>query len=120
MAANYNMVVNQGEDFIIKLLIKDESGVPVDISNDTFQGQIRERYDSPNVAASFSFEFGQNTGEVYVKLSNTVTAAIPVQASSQSNKRPSTEFVYDIEQTKSGIKTRILEGIVAVSANVTK
>lgn len=120
MAAIYNMAVNQGEDFIIKLLIKDESNNPVDISTNTFSGQIRERYDSANVAASFSFEFGQHTGEVYVKLTNAVTAAIPVQASSQSNKRPTTEFVYDIEQTKSGVKTRILQGIVSVSANVTK
>lgn len=120
MAAQYNFSINQGEDFLIKLVIKDENKNPVDISQDTFEGQIREKYDSNSVAASFSFELGSETGEVFVKMSNTVTAAIPCAAATNSNKRPSTEFIYDIEQTKSGIKKRILEGIVVVSPNVTR
>lgn len=120
MAANYNMSINQGEDFIIKLLIKDDLGNAVNISSYTFDGQLREKYDSSSIAATFTFEFGQNTGEVFVKLSNQVTAAIPCAPATNSNKRPQTEFIYDIEQTKDGIKTRILQGIASVSPNVTR
>jgi hypothetical protein len=53
-------------------------------------------------------------------MSNVVTAAITCTPATNSNRRPLTEFIYDIEQTVSGVKTRILEGIVTVSPNVTR
>lgn len=119
-AAKYNMVVNQGEDFVMQITIKDQSGVPVSLVGSTFEGQLRSKYDSNVVAASFSFELGSDPGTLLVKMSNAVTAAIPTEAATTANKRPLTEFIYDIEQTKAGVKTRILEGIVSVSPNVTR
>lgn len=122
-AASYNMTVNQGEDFDLQIIIKDETGTPINLTGSTYAGQIRDKYDSSSIAASFSFTLGNqitDPGLLNVTMANTVTAAIPCKPATATDKRPITEFIYDIEQTKAGLITRILEGIVAVSPNVTR
>lgn len=120
MGAVYNMNVNQGEDFQLHLLIKDQTGTVIDISTDTFSGQIREKYDASSVVGSFSFENGEDTGSLIVKISNSVTSSFPCRPGTTQERRPITEFIYDIERNSDGIITRILEGSVFVSPNVTR
>ena len=91
------MVINQGEDFIMQIIIKDQDGNPISLTGSTFEGQLRSKYDSSTIAGSFSFEFGSNTGTLLVKMTNSVTAAIPCLPATENNKRPFTEFIYDIE-----------------------
>lgn len=120
MGATYDMYINQGENYAIQLVIKDQAGDPIDITGDTFEGQIRDKYDASSIAATFVFENGPSTGSLFVKLSSEATGDIPCAPGTMQNKRPVTEFVYDIERHSSGAVTRILEGSAFVSPEVTR
>jgi hypothetical protein len=122
-AANYNITLNQGEDFELRLVIKDETGTPINLTGKSYAGQIRDKYDSSSVAANFSFQLGNQVtdpGLLVVKMTNYESSQIPCKPATPLNKRPITEFVYDIEQNSGGSIIRILQGIVSVSPNVTR
>lgn len=123
-AAPYNIVMNQGEDFELQLNIKDSSGVLVNLTGYTYAGQIREKYDSSSIVASFTYTLANQTtnpGVVFIRISHTNTSLIPCLPATPSNRRPITEFIYDLEETKpDSTVTRILEGVVSVSPEVTK
>lgn len=118
----YNFTINQGSDWSLKLLVKDSFGLPVNLTGHFFQGQIREKYDSADSVADFSFVIANqvtNPGEIDVFLTNAQTAAIPTLPATVKNKRPAIDYIYDIEQTDGSLqKTRILEGIIRVVPSV--
>lgn len=123
-AAQYNMNVNQGEDFELQIIIKDDTGTPIDLTGNSYAGQIRKEYDSSSVAANFVCTIGDqitDPGLLFVRLPNSTTSAIPCDPATEENPRPVTKFIYDLEETKPDLTiTRILEGIVNVSPNVTR
>lgn len=110
MAGSLDLTIEQGATFSRTITIKDASNVAVDISTDTFAGQIRKRPQSGEVEASFSFTItdGPN-GEVTATISATDTAAMDTG-----------DFVYDMEWTSGSTVTRLLEGTATVSAEVTR
>lgn len=110
MAGNLDLTIEQGTTFERTITIKDASDVAVDISTDSFAGQIRKRPQSGTVEASFTFTVtdGAN-GEVTATISATDTAAMDTG-----------DFVYDIEWTSGSKVTRLLEGTASVTAEVTR
>ena len=110
MAGNLDLTIEQGTTFERTITIKDASDVAVDISTDSFAGQIRKRPQSGTVEASFTFTItdGAN-GEVTATISATDTAAMDTG-----------DFVYDIEWTSGSKVTRLLEGTASVTAEVTR
>lgn len=120
MAVNRNFKIYQGSTFTKTVKFCDSSYQPIDISLWTFLGQIRTRYDALSVVESFNFTNGGATGELTFYLSATETAAIPVDASVNVNKRE-TDYCYDIEYTKPDTTVkRFYEGIISVSPEVSK
>ena len=115
-AGKYNISMDQGATFQLKLTIKGgDPAVPLDITSWTFAGKIRKSYNTPELAA-FSFDIQDqitNTGEVVISMSSADTGAIPAEA-------PTSNYVYDIEATNGGSVTRILQGAVSFSAEITK
>lgn len=122
--AVYNFQLNQGDDFELILQIKDANGTLFDLTGYTYKGQIKDKYDSKTTVASFNFTIANQVlekGKVYVRLTNEQTAAIPTPAAKGANRRPMAEYIYDITETNPDHSiTRILEGIITVSPNVTK
>lgn len=122
--AIYNMSINAGEDFYLTLVIKDSLGVLIDLTGKTFAGQIREAWDSVDPSATFVCTVSNQTtnkGEVVIKLPHTQSNLMPFTGSKNANKRPTTDFIYDIEQTDlSGDVTRILQGTATFSPQVTR
>jgi hypothetical protein len=122
-AVTYNFTLNQGDDFDFTITIK-ANNEPIDLSNYSFAGQIREKYDSNEIVASFVCTKANQTtskGVITFSLTNQQTSAIPCLPSSKANRRPVSEFIYDIEQTDADDKiSRILEGVVLVSPGVTR
>ena len=110
MAGNLDLTIEQGATFSRTITIKDDSNVAVNITSDTFAGQIRKRPQSGSVEASFTFTVtdGAN-GEVTATISATDTAAMDTG-----------DFVYDIEWTSGSTVTRLLEGTASVTAEVTR
>ncbi len=125
MATNvFNFVVNQGEDVEIQIYIKDKNKQKIDITDYLYRGQIREKVDATTVIASFTCVIADqrtDKGLVYARLSNQTTSGMKLAKASTTNRRPLTDFIYDIEQVDpSGVITRTLEGVITVSPEVTK
>lgn len=109
MAIKANLFVDQGATYATKLVVADPNGTPVDLTGYTAAAQIRKHYTSSN-AVSFSVSITPSTGSVVLNLSANSTANLVAG-----------RYVYDVELTDgSGRISRIIEGIVTVSPNVTR
>jgi hypothetical protein len=109
MAIKANLFIDQGTTYATKLVLNDADGVPVNLTGFSAAGQIRKHYSSSN-AVSFSITLSPSTGTVVLDLSANTTANLVAG-----------RYVYDVELTDtSGRISRIIEGIVTVSPNVTR
>lgn len=109
--AKANIVIDQGTDFSTTITVRDVDGDIKDLSNHTGFGQIRKNYLS-STAYDFDivFQTPTSSGQVTLKMSRDVTEKI----------EPG-RYVYDVELTDNNdIRTRLVEGIVTVTPQVTK
>lgn len=109
--ATHDITIQQGATFAKTLTIKDDSDNPIDISTDSFRGQVRKKYTSTEIEATFTMAItdGPN-GLVSWSLTPTETAAMG-----------SGRWVYDIEWVKAdGNVVRILEGVADTTPEVTR
>ena len=109
--AIHDISLKQGETWSKVLTFKDDSDVVINVTNDTFRGQVRKHHSSTDIQATFSFTItdGPN-GVVSWTLSATDSAACS-----------SGNLVYDIEWVKqNGDVTRILEGVADCTPEVTR
>jgi len=108
MATKANLVIDQGTTFSTIITVADAEGVALDLSNYTGAAQMRKHYSSSN---SFSFTiYVANTGTVTLSMSANTTANIT-----------SGRYVYDCEITSNtGVVSRIAEGIITVTPEVTR
>lgn len=108
MAIKTNIIVDQGTDFITSINVADTDGESVPLSGYTGAAQFRKHYNS-----STSYAFDVNVyanGEVSMGLSANVTSLIPAG-----------RYVYDCELTSpQGVKSRLVEGIVTITPQVTR
>jgi len=122
-AANLNILIEQGSTYSRLLTFKDSNGSAINLTGYSFSGQVRSRYDSNSVIASFTFTLANqttNTGEVTVSIPSSTTALIPVDASS-SVAHTTTAYTYDMELTDTtGAVSRFLQGVANVSPEVTR
>lgn len=114
MAAVYvnNLVINSGSDFSQSFTLEGSfNNSPLDLTGYGINAQMRKWSGSP-VAITFETLIGQpfTDGRIFIYLRNTDTI----------NIKPG-RYVYDIIITDpSGIKNRVVEGMVLVREGVTK
>lgn len=109
MAIKANLIVDQGTTFLTTLNLTDSEGLAIDLTTYTASAQLRKHFTSSN-STSFSISLGGNTGTLTLSLSANSTANLV-----------SGRYVYDVEITSSsGAVTRVVEGIVLVTPNVTR
>ena len=120
MAQNLNLKINKGSKFRIRMTFKDSLGALQDVSGQTFNGQIRDRYDSSVILASFTFTH-ISLGIVDATMTPVVTRTLP-EHPSIDNKRRIYKAIYDIERyTIADVDDdRIVEGEVDISPEATK
>ena len=109
--ASHDITIQQGATFAKTLTITDDDDVAVNISNDTFRGQVRKKHTSTDTEAAFTMTItdGPN-GVAQWSLTDTQTAAMG-----------SGKFYYDIEWVKAdGTVVRLLEGIADTTPEVTR
>lgn len=110
MATIANLFVDQGTDYNSIITVASANGRPLDLTGYTVKSQIRKSYSSSifhNFNASI---FSAATGKVKLQL-----------LSSDSELITAGRWLYDVEITSpSGIKTRVVEGIVTVSPQITQ
>lgn len=109
MAYKHNIIIDQGADYITTVNLNDTDGNAIDLSDYTVRSQIRKHYQSTNATADFT-AYGSNTGVLTLQLSSIQTANIVAG-----------RYVYDAEVVdSSNVVSRIIEGIVTVTPNVTR
>ena len=113
-AADYNLLIEQGATFELSIIWKDDNDTPIDISGYSARMQIRKTYDSDPV---ISLTNDSDGGIVLGGVAGTI--AITIDADTTDD----IEILrgrYDLELEFNGVVTRLLQGIVNISREVTK
>lgn len=109
MAIKANIVIDQGVDYSTNVTLTDEEENVIDLTGYTANSQIRKTFTSSN-AVTFSTSITPALGVVTLSLTANQTASIVAG-----------RYVYDVFLTNgSGVKSRIVEGIVTVTPRVTQ
>lgn len=109
MATKANIVIEQGTTFSTTLTLTDENGDLLNLSGYQANAQMRKWYTSTTAT---NFTTSINTTSSVITLSLTA-----VQTSNVDSGR----YVYDVEITSSAnVTSRIVEGIVTVTPEVTR
>ena len=109
MATKANIIIDQGTTFSTIINLTDDNGDPIDLTGYTGDSEMRKHYTSSN-SQSFSVNLGGTSGTVTLSLT----------ASQTANLTPG-RYVYDVEVTSgSNVVSRIVEGIVTVTPEVTR
>ena len=108
MAIKANIVIDQGVDYSTNVTLTDEDENVIDLTGYTANSQIRKTFTSSN-AVTFSTSISPASGIVTLSLT-----------ANQTSNIASGRYVYDVFLTNgSGVKSRIVEGIVTVTPRVT-
>jgi hypothetical protein len=109
MGTKVNIVIDQGTDFATTVSLTNTAGSQLDLTGMAAASQIRKTFTSSN-ATAFATALANNNGTLTLSMNNSTTSALSAG-----------RYVYDVELTdSSGIKSRILEGMVTVTPEVTK
>jgi len=108
MAAKINIVIDQGATFNTTYTIHNISDEPIDFTGYTANSQIRKTYSS---SSAYTFNVGLNSnGQVTLSMGAATTGSIVAG-----------RYVYDVEvEDLTGVRSRIVEGIVTVTPQVTR
>jgi hypothetical protein len=114
-AAVYDLFIEQGATFVKTITWNDSAGTPVDLTGYTARMQFRSSVNSSTILFSATTEnsritLGGALGTIDITFSATDTTAFAFVSA-----------VYDLElQSGTGFVTRLLEGGVEVSKEVTR
>lgn len=130
-AGRYSFTIEQGATLDFEIQYKDSNGNPINLTGYTGKMQIRSAYSG---SGTTYLTFTSSLGDTYSKTSSSVflsfsgsnlttpptSGSIGIYAGWQAtnNLNFSTAF-YDIEITKGNNKTRVLEGKIQLSKQVT-
>jgi|TARA_B100000085_G_scaffold70116_1_gene62816 hypothetical protein len=112
MAALTNLLIEQGASFSSTITLYNEDDTVFDLTDYTAASQIRKSYSSSSASATFTIAFSadRTLGQITLSLTPTQTANLEEG-----------RYVYDTEVTSSdSTVTRVLQGTVTVSPNVTR
>jgi hypothetical protein len=110
MATVSNLFVDAGANYSNIITVAASNGQPLDLTGYTVASQMRKSYQSSTAYNFTASVYNAATGKVRLQLSDTQSSAIPAG-----------RWLYDVEITSpSGTKTRVVEGIVTVSPQITQ
>jgi hypothetical protein len=111
LATIANLYVDSGSDYSNIITIASSTGSALDLTNYTVKSQMRKSYGSSTAYDFTASVYDAATGKIRLQMTAANTSLIP-------NGR----YLYDIEitNTGNGAKTRVLEGIVIVTPEITK
>jgi len=111
MSTKANIVIDQGSTFATELNLTDENGDVLDLDGFTAHSQMRKWYTSLNATATFVTNINVASGVITLSLNATATANITAG-----------RYVYDVELEDNVTHeiSRVVEGIITVTPNVTR
>lgn len=110
-AATYNLVIDQGSDFVLDLVVK-ESGTALNLTNYSGRAQLRTSVTASSASASFTVtKTDAAAGKLKMELAAATSSGISAG-----------QYVYDLEIYTSGdaVVKRLLQGDVTLTPEVTR
>ncbi len=110
-AATYNLTIDQGSDFAVEFTLS-EDGSAKDLTGYSARAQIRKLKADNTVSASFNCTIPTPTnGVIKMEMANAVTKELDAD-----------RYFYDLEiyTASDAIVTRIMQGMVVVTQEVTR
>jgi hypothetical protein len=110
-AGTYNLVIDQGSDFALDLVIK-EGGSALNLANYSGRAQLRTSVDASSASATFT-----------VTVTNASNGALKMQLPAATSSGISAgQYVYDLEiyTSADSIVKRIMQGDVTITPEVTR
>jgi len=110
MATISNLFVDAGSDYSNIITVSSTNGQPLNLGGYTVASQMRKSYSSSTAYAFTATVYDAANGKVRLQLSASDSSAIPAG-----------RWLYDVEITSaSGSKTRVVEGIVTITPQITQ
>lgn len=111
MATNFNLNITRGSNFSVRLIARDENGVPINLSGYSASAQVRHHYSStgvildlnPTPAAPLA------SGYIDIYLSGAQTTGIPI-----------VQGVYDLEISAGNYTNKLIKGYANIFPEVTR
>ncbi len=118
-AGIYHLYIDQGASYSKSIFVVDEFNNPIDLTGYIVRGQIRKSAADSSIALNLNPTIvSAAAGKISFALLGTQTALLETAG---SNYQEVTVYVWDIEiESASGVVTRLLNGFVYVSPEVTK
>ena len=113
----YDIIVNQGDDYSLQMIISDSNEVPIDITGYKFACKVRETAESQETLAEAECEiYNAKNGVVNINFSSESTGNIDTDGEYYEETN---SYYYDVQQTNTkGQKERIIQGKFIVSPGV--
>lgn len=108
MATKANLVIDQGSTYSVILNITNTEDEVINLAGFTASAQIRKHYTSLTYTA-FTTSLDEAEGNIILSLTAEQTANLAAG-----------RYVYDVELISNNVISRIIEGIVTVTPNVTR
>ena len=110
-AGTYNLIIDQGSDFALDLVIK-QGGTALNLTNYTGRAQLRTSVEASSASATFT-----------VTVTNAANGALKMQLPAATSSGISAgQYVYDLEiyTANDSIVKRIMGGDVTITPEVTR
>jgi hypothetical protein len=109
-AAKHNIVVDQGSDYNLKLTLKQNDVNMTNLVGYTVRSQVRTTKTASTVAATFTGSVIDDTKGIFMITLPAATTATMVPGN----------YYYDVEIYKGAYVTRLVEGKLTLTAEVTR
>lgn len=111
MASYVELTIDQGATFSTTIDLANDDGTAIDVTNYTFDSQIRKSYYSANATANL---------EITILNAVAGNLLISIDAANTANIKAG-RYLYDIKMTKdTGDVVRVIEGIVTITPQVSR
>lgn len=113
----YDIIINQGDDYSLQMVISDSNNLPIDITGYTFTCKVRETAESQEVVleAECVIRDAQN-GVLNINFSSNDTGNIDTDGEYYGETN---SYYYDVQQTNTKEqKERIIQGKFIVSPGI--
>ena len=109
--AYVELTLDQGTTFQTQISLTNDDQTPINVTGFSFASQIRKSYYSTNPVANLT---------VSIVDASTGNVTLSMTAANTANVRAG-RYLYDLMMTDTGgVKTRVIEGIITVTPQVTR
>ena len=110
MATLSNLYVDQGSTYSSIITVTSSTGSALDLTNYSVASQMRKSHKSSTYHSFTASVYDATNGKIRLQLTDEQSGAIPEG-----------RWLFDVEiESPAGVRTRVLEGVVTVTPEITR